>query len=112
MRVTEILLIVALGLVTASPVLADEWDDCSSKNSVRAFKGCTSIIDAGRETKTNLSIAYYNRGIMNAKMGDLSRAISDLDQAILRRPKYADYYFNRGHVYYDKGEFDRAIGDY
>ena len=112
MRVTVKLLLVALGLVAASPALADNWKDCSSKNSDRAIKGCSTIIKAGRETKTNLAIAYYNRGITFGKMGVYARAIADLDQSILRRPKYADYYYNRGKVYYDKGEFDRAIADY
>ncbi len=44
--------------------------------------------------------------------GEYDRAIADYDKAIALKPKYADFYNNRGIAYDKKGEYDRAIADY
>ena len=40
------------------------------------------------------------------------QAIADYTQAIRLNPNYALAYYNRGNVYYRKGDYDRAIADY
>jgi tetratricopeptide (TPR) repeat protein len=39
------------------------------------------------------------------------RSIADLTKAIQRNPKDADAYYNRGVVYYHKGDYEPAIAD-
>ena len=112
MKVAVILLVMFLALMVASPVLADSWKDCASKNTDRSIKGCSALIKAGHETKVNRAIAYYNRGIAYAKNGLLKLAILDLDQSIVLRPKSADAHYNLGLAHYQSGNFDQAINDY
>ena len=60
------------------------------------ISGRTSIIQSGRETRRNLAVADYSRGIVYSDKGDDDRAIAEYDQAILLDPKYAHAYTNRG----------------
>ena len=66
-----------------------EWDDCTSSDADLSIKGCNTIIGRGKETKNNLAIAYYNRGIDYQNKGDHDKAIADFNQSIkltLRNP--------------------------
>jgi tetratricopeptide (TPR) repeat protein len=44
-------------------------------------------------------------------MGDYENAISDYTKAIEIDPKYAVAYYNRGNIYYSRGEYDKAWED-
>ena len=55
--------------------------------------------------------SYWQRGITAYRDGDLSRAISDLDQAIELDPDLADAYIDRGIALYRLHEFGRAFAD-
>ena len=47
-----------------------------------------------------------------AKRGDLGGALVDLTQAIDKKPRYAEAFFNRGNVRWEKGDLEGAIADY
>ena len=65
------------------------------------------------------ALAYANRGLSYANLGQHQRAIEDYDEAIRLDPGLAPAYGNRGVAYYDLGshpvdpsQFQRAIEDY
>jgi tetratricopeptide (TPR) repeat protein len=74
--------------------------------------GCTTVIQSGRETQSNLAIAFNNRGNGYKARGEIDRAIQDYDEAIRLEPDHAKAFLNRGTAYKAKGEIDRAIQDY
>jgi Tfp pilus assembly protein PilF len=56
--------------------------------------------------------AYYNRGLVFGKMGQLDRALADYDKSISLDPNFWGPYNNRGLVFYEIGQLDRAIADF
>jgi lipoprotein NlpI len=118
MRIAGALLAVSSSLPLAAQQLSPDWARCVNKGGAfsteEIIAGCTSVLQLGRETTVNRSIAYYNRGnAYRAKgKGDQDRAIADYDEAIRLNPSLAMAYSNRGLSYYDKREYDRAIADH
>lgn len=92
------------------------WTWCVNKDNVYApdlaIGGCTTVIQSGRETKGNLSIAFKNRGVAHYHAKDYDRAIADADQAIKLNPKYTSAFIDRGNAYFGKQNYDRAIAEY
>lgn len=76
------------------------------------IKGCTSLIESGKERNDTLAAAFSNRGNGYRFKGDTDRAIQDYDQAVKLDPKNAIWFINRGAAYDFKGQHDRAIEDY
>jgi len=54
---------------------------------------------------------YNGRGETYRRMGDLDRALADLDEAIRLNRDFDEAYFNRCKAFRTKGEIDRAISD-
>jgi tetratricopeptide (TPR) repeat protein len=104
-------LVLALSAIGA---WADMYDDCkqSAEPDLR-IRGCTQVIGRGeKETRKNLTAAYYNRGRAYEKKGEVDHAIADYDKAIALERHLAPAYFNRGNAYYSKGKLDHAITDF
>ena len=101
-------------MVTCFPLAAsaDDRDDCSNSNPDVAISGCSGIIDAGKETKENIAVAYRLRGIAYGKKGDDDRAIKDFDKVIALYPKNANSYFKRALSYEQSGNVKMAEADY
>jgi tetratricopeptide (TPR) repeat protein len=59
-----------------------------------------------------LSIFHESRGTIYYEQGNLDRAISEFDQAILLNPDFVEAYVQRGLVYDFKGDVDYAIDDF
>ena len=76
------------------------------------IKGCTALIELGKETTLILSVAYTNRGNAYAAKGDYDLAISDYDAAIKLNPAFSKPFNSRGVALQKKGEYDRAIKDF
>ena len=55
--------------------------------------------------------AYYNRGKVYCKKGELDAAIQDFNTTINLNPKYADAYYNRGVVWLHLSEWKKAKAD-
>ena len=91
---------------------ADDRDDCRNSNPDLAISGCSGIIDAGKETKENIAVAYRLRGIAYGKKGDEDRAIKDFDKIIALYPKNANSYFKRALAYEQSGNTKMAEADY
>ena len=76
------------------------------------IKGCTALIESGKETTLVLAIAHTNRGNAYATKGDFDLAISDFDAAIKYNPEFSKPFNNRGVAFQKKGKYDRAIKDF
>ncbi len=109
---------VAAGIFTAgsaSAPLSQAWTWCVNKEKASPdlqVSGCTTVIQSGKETKKNLSIAFNNRGNGYRAKNDDDNALVDYNQAIRLDPKYTYPYDGRGNVYQDKKDYDRAIAEY
>jgi tetratricopeptide (TPR) repeat protein len=73
---------------------------------------CTRILQRWEDSQSNLAVAFNNRGLAYANLGQNDKAIADLDQAIDFDPQMATAYLNRGAAYESKGEHERGIADY
>ena len=105
----------AAALVLSQAALAEskkDWDDCISSDAEVSLEGCGKIIGRGIDTKNNLAIAYYNRGIAYQNKGDHAKAIAEFNQSIRLNASDPAAYRNRGYSYAQTGEFDLAIDDY
>ena len=99
----------------SSQEMSQEYKWCNRQGSAYAdqrIKGCTAVIQSGRETTDNLAIAFNNRGFAYAEKGDYDRAMQDYDQSIQLNSQHATPFRNRGFAYAEKGDYDRAIQDY
>ena len=56
--------------------------------------------------------AFYNRGILNTKTGDLNQAITDFTAAIRLNPHYTDAFFARGTAYMKSNQWSLAENDF
>lgn len=113
MRVGALCFVVAVVLSQAA--LAEskkDWDDCISSDADVSLAGCSKIIGRAKDTKNNLAIAYYNRGIAYQNKGEHAKAIAEFNQSIKLNASDPASYRNRGYSYAQTGEYDLAIDDY
>src|SRR5436190_5981982 len=75
------------------------------------IRACTAIAQTEKIPR-NAALAYFTRGNVHARAGEVDRAIEDYTQAIRRYPKYAEAFNNRGNAYGRKGDTDRALADH
>src|SRR5262249_24376671 len=107
---------VALHATPAAAQQSQSWTWCVNKDHAysndQAIKGCTGVIQAGKETQRDLAIAYNNRGIAHYANDDYDKSIADFTQAIKLDKNYPDAYQARASAYSDNGDHDRAVADY
>jgi tetratricopeptide (TPR) repeat protein len=112
-------LVTMLAWQTASQASAQQnqnWKWCEGRESDGTsvdlqIRGCTAIIQAGRDTRKNLAIAYNNRASAYYDKREYDRAITDATEAIRLDPSYGWPYVTRADALADTGEYDRAIAD-
>jgi len=56
-------------------------------------------------------LVHYNLGNAYARKGELDKAISEYERALILKPHYAEAYNNLGSVYTIKGRLDEAIAE-
>jgi tetratricopeptide (TPR) repeat protein len=87
--------------------------DCANvRDPNRAIRACTAIISGGRDTKHNVAIALYNRGIAHSAKGNYDNGIRDLTASLALNPNYAKAHYNRALAHFSKGDAEAAITDY
>ena len=99
----------------ASAQLSPAWTACQNEGNGPPdiqIGACTELIQSGKQSNRNISIAYGHRGLAYAKKRQYDRAIQDYDQAIRLEPSHVANYTNRGIAYKNSGQLDRAIQDY
>ncbi|MEQ8426153.1 MAG: tetratricopeptide repeat protein [Cyclobacteriaceae bacterium] len=84
---------------------ADTWMSYGNADS--------ALIDYNRSINANSRLAGPHFGLANyySNVPDYNQAIAHYSQAIELGPK-ADYYFNRGLVFYLENDFENAISDF
>lgn len=106
-----VLLLLGPGLAQAEP--DDPIAACNQfEDTARQIRGCTAYIRTGKALGPNLAVAYTNRGIAHASLGQHEEAIADFSEAIRLAPDTPFPYYNRGNAQYDLGNFDEALADY
>ncbi len=98
------------GLPTAAA--ADDAEICYTQSGNVAMAACSRAIESGRLRGRKLAVTYNNRGEEWKAKRDLSRAMTDYEQAIRIDPQYATAYNGRGSIFYLRGELDRAMADF
>jgi carboxyl-terminal processing protease len=95
---------------------SQNWTWCANQN--RSFSsdlqigGCTAVIQSGRETRTNLAIAFNNRGTAHAAKKDYDAALADYNQAIALDSKNPHPHHNRGLIQLEQKNYDQAIANF
>jgi lipoprotein NlpI len=89
-----------------------EWNTCRNGTGGAAIDACTKIIQSGSPGDHNIPWAYTARGYRWQTMGELDKAIADLDEAIRLNPDFALAHINRGTAWLAKDEPDKALVDF
>src|SRR6266576_609837 len=85
---------------------------CNDSNPDLRLRGCSFLIQSGKEPAKVLAGAFFNRGNAYEAKGQYDLAIQDFDSAIKRNPKDAASFYSRGGAYFAKGQTDNAIQNF
>jgi predicted Zn-dependent protease len=105
---------VLTALCLAAPAHAGMKSDlanCPGGLGSKSAKACTRILKSGRLPKKQFYIAYYNRGWAYRNAGDYKRAQRDFDRVVKLNRNFAEGYYSRAVVRYDRGKKSEAIKD-
>jgi protein O-mannosyl-transferase len=118
---------VMLPLLTAIGVVMLAGFGALTVRYIPKWKDSNTIwTDVMRKYPKKVVLSYVNRGqylrrrgqyLRNQKQvalaqADLDTAFADFNMAIQLQPKYHLSYLNRGNIYFDRGENDKALADY
>ena len=81
-------------------------------SSTDAIQACTAAIRSGELTLRDLGATYNNRGILNARAGNTSRALADYARALEIDPDSAHTWLNQANLYARTGQLDKALESY
>jgi tetratricopeptide (TPR) repeat protein len=114
--VTAAMLVMAPATVQAQT--EQEWDSCYGIGVSTNFQppeilisGCTAVIQSGIHSGRNLVVAFTNRGLGYRGTFQYESAFADFDQAIGLDSNYLPAYHQRGSLYWERGDFERARQD-
>ena len=88
------------------------WCTGSGAPPEKQIAGCTAMIRSREYQGEKLATLFNRRGIAYMRIGELDKAVSDFNQAILHDISNGDIFYNRGLAYTRKGNFDHAIADH
>src|SRR5215469_13481613 len=112
MRMSALVLAVALLPLPAAAQLEDSLRDCAHGGGEIQIKACSWLIAHGQQKDSDLAVSFVNRGVAYQQKGDFNKAAFDYTQAMTLMPDYALAYVNMGSLYDADGQYDRAIGFY
>jgi tetratricopeptide (TPR) repeat protein len=116
MRWGKLSVLAAAAVMLAAPAWAQDqdenWTKCKDDNPDLSMAGCSAVIQANKDSKEDIALAYYSRAAAFEARGFYERAIQDYDKAIELYPKYARAFNKRGYAYWATLKYDRAIQDF
>ena len=80
--------------------------------SALGLKYCTQAIRNDQLTMRDLAATHTNRGIIHAANGSLGKAMRDHNEAASLMPDMGKIYVNRGNVFHQQQQYDKALEDY
>ena len=83
-----------------------------AKNDLGYHEASIADYDETIRLKSDLAVAYMNRGNTKTRLRDHKAAIVDYDEAIHLKPGDAMVYYNRGIAKDNSGQHEAAIADY
>ena len=75
------------------------------------YSAALEHLDRAIETKPRAVESYTARGLVHAKLNDVTRATADFDRAVELDPDYPQARLNRGNFYLDIGRYQQAVVD-
>ena len=84
----------------------------SGDNDYKRIRICTSVIEAGGLSKSDLAEVYYYRGRGYQSKKRFEAAFADYSSSIRMNPTHAKALLNRGTIHHEKGRGLCAIADY
>lgn len=118
LRRTCLGILVSVMLLAAAAAWAGAKDEITAGNAAaqagrfkQAVKHYGKAISSKTLSRTNLAVAYNNRGSAKDDSGDADGALRDFNQAVKIKPDYAEAYYNRSFAYERKGLIRLAIHD-
>jgi tetratricopeptide (TPR) repeat protein len=106
---------IAMCLLMAVPAFAasrKDHENCNGIDPDRMIAGCTRIINDTSEDARVRSIANVSRAMAWQLKAQRDKALSDYAAAMLLMPDDALPYNNRGILWRELGDIDRAIADF
>ena len=116
-----VVVMIALGLLLASPSLAQRnpFELAQSAFSARergqypvAIRLFDEALQQGRFGDKERGLILYGRGTSYEALGSRERALADLDASIALFPDYPNAYLYRGIIWGETGQYMRAIQDF
>lgn len=105
-------ILIAISLVApAHAGMKADLANCPGGLGAKSAKACTRILKSGRLPKKQHYIAYYNRGWAYRNAGDYKRAHSDFNRVVKLKRSFAEGYYSRAVVLYDRGKKSDSIKD-
>jgi tetratricopeptide (TPR) repeat protein len=103
---------------TAQAQTEQQWDSCygigvpvTAQPPQILIAGCTAVIQSGIHGGRNLVSAFTNRGLGFRRTLKYDDAFSDFDQAIRLDADYLPAYYQRGSLFWETADFERARQD-
>ena len=107
------------GSTTPPPAAADAdelLDQATAQLDARKFDEAetqfTAILKRDDLDPLQRARALAGRAFAYRNLGDMTKSLADYNEAIRLRPDYADYYNERGNLYFDQSEFAKSVADY
>lgn len=72
---------------------------------------CDAAIEHQALTRSDLASTYSNRGLLEARGGDLRSALKDHNRAVKLAPEVASVFINRANLYLRLRRFEEALND-
>jgi len=101
----------AVVVLAATAVRADDSINCFGTDNERRIEGCTALIERRDTSKADLSDIYSRRALAYSLKGQYATAIRDYDIAIEMRPNFAIALNNRAWAYFRWGKAATGLPD-
>ncbi|MCM1029803.1 MAG: tetratricopeptide repeat protein [Alloprevotella sp.] len=91
----------------ASPSLGGQRERLAAAAAREAIADLDTVLTLA----PSMAIAHYNKGVIMARQGDFTSALSAFNRAIELEPEMGEAYYNRGYVYFRLGNAQAGSAD-